>query len=366
MLSNLLAMLAGIFLTLLAVWLLRCRRTARAPVAAGGPHGSGASIGEEVARVPPYFAIMRQQMKWVIAETEDGVLEVIERINAIHAISCQQMEHIQQSMKHGLELAKNAQGRATEHESVAALLQSQLIAQTMGMNDHFQHIQRLGEQMEALSPLVGVIGDIAMQTNLLALNAAIEAAHAGGAGRGFAVVADEVRKLSTQTALAAEDIARKISAAIQGVASELALAKAALDRHTATAPHGNQDDAEDTGASYDSTIALFLEIIGQVQSGNNEVVTQLMGALGQVQFQDIVRQRVEQVGTVLLELDEHFSRLTERLCDPAWDGVLSPSLEERLGLSLTERLLAEPKSHLASGVQPVMTMAVDGPAIQLF
>lgn len=55
-----------------------------------------------------------------------------------------------------------------------------------------------------------MITSIAKQTNLLALNATIEAARAGNAGKGFAVVAKEVDELAKQTALATEDISRKI------------------------------------------------------------------------------------------------------------------------------------------------------------
>jgi len=367
MLSNLMALLAGILLTLLVVGPLRRRRPVLPPATVGDSRTVKSSLGAEVGRVPPYFAIVRQQMKWVVAETEAGVLEVIERINAIHTLSCQQMELIQQSMKQGLDLAKFAYGQATEHQAVADQLQGQLSAQRQGMTDHFHHIQGLCEQMEALSPLVGVISDIATQTNLLALNAAIEAAHAGQAGRGFAVVAGEVQKLSSQTAIAAEDIAEKISAAIRGVAGELALAKSALDRDTTTTDaRAAAKDGVAMHASYDETISLFLDLNGLVQAGNNEVVAQLTGALGQVQFQDIVRQRVEQVGMVMLELDGHFSRLAKHLRDPVWDGILSPTLEERLGPRLTKSFLAEAETRLEAQASVAMMMPVDGPAIQLF
>jgi len=70
----------------------------------------------------------------------------------------------------------------------------------------------LGEGAEEIGKVTHVIKRIAEQTNLLALNATIEAASAGDAGKGFAVVAHEIKELANQSALAAEDISKRIGA----------------------------------------------------------------------------------------------------------------------------------------------------------
>lgn len=71
-------------------------------------------------------------------------------------------------------------------------------------------INQLGERSTDIGNIIKVITSIAQQTNLLALNATIEAARAGDAGKGFAVVANEVKELAKQTAVATEDISKKI------------------------------------------------------------------------------------------------------------------------------------------------------------
>ncbi|MGA2258293.1 MAG: methyl-accepting chemotaxis protein, partial [Thermoguttaceae bacterium] len=71
-------------------------------------------------------------------------------------------------------------------------------------------ITELGTAASEIGKIIEVIQDIAEQTSLLALNATIEAARAGDAGKGFAVVASEVKELAKQTAVATEDIRRRI------------------------------------------------------------------------------------------------------------------------------------------------------------
>ena len=84
-------------------------------------------------------------------------------------------------------------------------------------------VSELGQSSSDIGEVVKVITSIAKRTNLLALNATIEAARAGNAGKGFAVVATEVKELARQSALAAQDIGRRV-ATTQDAASSAAAA----------------------------------------------------------------------------------------------------------------------------------------------
>lgn len=325
-----------------------------------------AALRGELEDVGPYIAIMTQQLDGVLQQTESNVLDVIENIDRASRVSRNQVERIEESMHNGMKLSEVMQQQSTVNKDVVAILNLHVENQQNELGRHFDRIKNLSDEVGLLSPLVGVISEIAKRTNLLALNAAIEAARAGDDGRGFAVVADEVRKLSGQTAEAATSIALKINAVTKRTESELTVATQAMTSHE-TSDDLNKIIAEisDIESCFTEGSKVLLDVMTSVDEGNKEMVTQLSEALGHLQFQDVMRQRIDQVKHALSELNEHFVGLGSRMTDVEWNGAVTTPLKERMDAHL-DHYVMDSQRNVHAAITGAETRGSGRPAIELF
>jgi methyl-accepting chemotaxis protein len=325
------------------------------------------AVETDIKDCKPYIDVMHEQIGDSLAESEREVVVVIEQIDTLNAKTSKQREHIARSVKSAGDLTENTQIRVENNREVIAAIATQLEAQTNEFKKNFERIRGLAGDVRALTPLIKVITSIAQQTGLLALNAEIEAARAGSAGRGFAVVANEVRKLAVLSTQAAADIAAKINATCKRVDEEMTHARASLEQHAAgSAMNHLSADLGEMQSEFCRNSRLLLEVIIEVDANYAESVARLSEALGHIQFQDVMRQRMEHVQVALVEMRDHLLRLAERPDRPGWDGLFDTTFKGLL------------ESHLSSykmASQTITHLAVAGgssesdhsrPAIELF
>jgi len=318
-----------------------------------------------VKDVEPYIDTMCEQIKGVQSDVEAGVVAVIEQICALHTHSSEQMARIGESLKSGMALTEATARQSAHNHRIIAMLESQLQGRVSELSSNFERLKSLADEIGALAPFVETISMIARHTKLVALNAAIEAAHAGRAGIGFAVVASEVQTLSNQTAAAAAEITQRIHAAAQKGAKEMKAASM-QNQHTDGDLRHLIDDLAAIQNEFSQGGELLLDVIRGVELGNHEMVDRLTRMLGHMQFQDVIRQRLEHVQSALLDMNEHLQDLTRNLVDPAWDGKIEINFKKRLASHLEHYVMASQIDAHHAVVDSGMLSTSGRPAIELF
>jgi methyl-accepting chemotaxis protein len=314
-----------------------------------------------------YIDVIHQQIGDSLAESERSVMEVIDQIGVLNLKANQQRQRIVQSIKSGQDLTESTNLRAENNKQIIAAIDMQLEMQTEEFRNNYERIQGLAKDVGALTPLIKVITSIAQQTNLLALNAEIEAARAGSAGKGFSVVAFEVRKLAALSTRAAADISQKIHATCRRVDEETAAARTSLEQHEASEAISRMEtDLGEMQAEFANNSRLLLEVITEVDSNYAENVERLTQALGHIQFQDVMRQRMEHVQEVLIEMRDHMQLMSDKAFDFVWDGNFEQCFK---------KMLEAQKDRYKMASQTVTHLSVTGgnsiqdnsrPAIELF
>lgn len=327
-----------------------------------------ALTADEVQEAQTYLEVMQRQLGGAMQEAEQGAQQVIERMQAVHQVSNEQFERIQSTEANGQELTRVMKDKVMVDAQLGSILEMFVQKQEADVQANLDRIQRL-QGVKDLTPLVEVIAAVARQTNFLSINAAIEAARAGESGRGFAVVAAEIRALSTRTSEVAVDIAKKINGATAGIDEELAAAEDASTRQTSSSNMRNvlADIAEMRDRFAASVEGLALdEVIHAVRSGHQDIAGRLADAMGELQMQDVTRQRIEGVQEGLADLKTHLQEMTEhlRLARPRHDGVavLRERLQAHTGLYVmnSQRLTHQGVTGQAGGDAPHQ------PKIELF
>jgi len=133
---------------------------------------------------------------------------------------------------------------------------------TVKSDDATSVMNKLGIAAKEIGQVTDVIKRIAEKTNLLALNATIEAASAGEAGKGFAVVAGEIKELANQSAMSADDIARRIEGIQIGTGDAVNVIK----------------DVSEIIAKINQSVDSISNHVGQQTKASNEIASNVMQA----------------------------------------------------------------------------------------
>lgn len=212
------------------------------------------------------------------------------------------------------------------------------------------------DELGSVETSVSEIDKINRQTNLLALNAKIEAARAGTAGLGFAVVADEVREL----AKAVNSLSGVIRGQIGSISTGLRKSHVLL-REIAAVDMSAENHAADVRVrtvmqSLVDQNARFADVLRKTATTTEKITGDVSAAVVGMQFQDLAKQKLENVNGILTALVDALSDLSE-------DTLRGTDLDHdaaALDRALADRMIA---GCTLSEVKKRVTAAVLGTAV---
>jgi len=269
----------------------------------------GGVVAQDIQALHMAFGVLERQVSSTISSSEEAVSAMAERIGRIHTSAAEMRQRIMDAVQRSQALSSSSVHSAGEHARTVAALAEHQSRFEASQDAYRQQVAAVNDKVRQLTPLATSISEISRMTNLLAINASIEAARAGQEGAGFKVVAAEVRRLSMQTAQAARQIGDGISEATSAIDAEV---DGSADRQSEGAAHQLGSIAEHMqgmGETLADVVGYLESLAAQMDVDMRQLTVDIVDTLGDMQFQDINRQRLEQINTALSGLSSHFAQV---------------------------------------------------------
>lgn len=254
---------------------------------------------------------------------------------------------------------------STEIKVVLNTLISLLKTSSQRSNETAHKIDDMINQIDSMFLLLEDVKSIADQTNLLALNAAIEAARAGESGRGFAVVADEVRKLSLNSNSLNDQIRKKAEIARHTVNHVRKLVSDSVEK-----------DIEEANTSEVQVTKLIADLedmnngisgnLGDISGIISDIEVSVSNAMRSLQFEDIIRQLIEQVLNHLKNLNGFSSEINKFIENSQSYSIQTENDYQNLLNNFKEKIHNEKNDIDSKRMKKVSSVSMDEGDIDLF
>jgi len=317
----------------------------------------------ELASYPIFTNILNRQMRSVTELSEAAAGSILANLTGVDGRVTALLNFIRRS------------GSSDQVMSVTAEVESQMEgcrAQLDQFSTRQREDARLGLlQRSKLSADTGRVLDalegvnaIARQTTMLSLNVSIEAARVGDAGRGFAVIAAEIRKLASEVQTNSTDVRSLVETLMRTVTVDLL---EQTNQRELVEREAIANIARTLGALTDNLTTIVShqrDILQKVETEGVAIAVPIMDMMGSVQFQDIIRQQLEQLERTAETVDTHIRSIGEML-ESRRDAPDTQTLSQKLDALFDTYVMADQReAHMAAHGQAESTDA--GSLIEMF
>ncbi|WP_419897782.1 methyl-accepting chemotaxis protein [Roseomonas sp. USHLN139] len=259
------------------------------------------------AWLPELCEYTRDQLCSAIEETEGAAYMIMDRLRQVEALVQEFRTLVHHSDAESASLLRASGESVSRNEGFIQSLHAYLQERSDATEADRQCFQRIAEDAQLLQDSVESISKIVATTNILALNATIEAARAGEAGRGFAVVAAEVRTLARETKHAVDRIETGLDSFQANIRARLLATQAesgSAGERRLLDELGGQLHA--LGIGYEGLTRHQKQILVSMENLSQNLADFMTAAMAEVQFQDVVRQRLQNIvdGVAVLETSD--------------------------------------------------------------
>ncbi|MEK8033886.1 methyl-accepting chemotaxis protein [Ideonella sp. DXS29W] len=338
-----------------------------------------ALVTQDISSLQQAFGVLTQQVCATIQTSETAVMNMGERLTRVHRETGGLHQKIVAAVDRSEQLSAESLSQADRHACAVSQLAQHQLAFERTRQSLLDRVRASADQVRRLTPLAEMIGSIARQTNLLAINAAIESARAGPEGAGFKIVAAEVRRLSTQTAETAKQVMEGIDEVARGIDHEAGQLEISMGEGSSAQLDEIARHIQSMSRTLGEVVPYLNELSVEMDAGVERITSDIIDTMGDMQFQDINRQLLEQINNALCSLSTHFAQLYQLI-----DGQAPPppvQLEELLQLWTKDYVMhAQRVAHsLAAGqrrdsgevvslepARPMELAVMHGPRIEMF
>lgn len=276
------------------------------------------SLTEQKESLNYTFDLLIKIVLDTIKNTEESVLEIIKLLNPLYQETLEQSQTLKSTIHSGKELLEVIDKQLDYDSQMIVTIDSIINEELEEIKNNLRRMSVLFDQANEILPILNTIKEISEQINILAINAAIESARVGKLGAGFSVIAEEIRKLALETEGLSKEIRDKVTSLNETIRKEYEYFEQKLKgteglkiaREAKVITEKMEKDFQNIGN-------VIHDLIKNVNKQNELILNIVTELLGKVQFQDVVRQKLEKVCEHMKEIFDYISALLDWVTDPS-------------------------------------------------